>query len=331
MLAFSRALVDRGLEHLIRGLGRLEVSPPGRAALGRHRAPLIHELVAERVPKWRTLCEGVAHKDASAIAAFDVCAQEVLDALRRSRPTDVVGAAAYFADRVLYRNEEEWLDDPSFDERERVHLLATLDRFNEHLGSYASWGRLVRPLVDASPQRPAHVVEIAAGHGAFSLWLARELGEAARITATDLRPEYLALARSQAEVLGVALRTLDATDLSPLEEAGVDVLTCTQSLHHFPPGLVSRFIGEAARVARAGVCFIDAERSALAVALVSPLMLAYGRSYALFHDAAASLRRMYTAEELALLARFAPGVPAHARIEWGRVWPGFAYVRVWAR
>lgn len=330
MLVASRALVDRGLEHVLGAIGRLQVSPPGRAALGRHRAALLHELVDERRARWQSACEGVARRDPESIAAFDACVERALEALRGSRPRDVVGAAAHLADRAFYKNVEEWLDDPTFDERERVHLLATLDRFNEHLGSYASWTRLVQPLVERSPQRPTHIGEIAAGHGAFSLWLARAFQGFARVTATDLRAEYLALARPQADVLGVALRTMDATDLSPLAEEGVDVLVCTQSLHHFPPGLVSRFIGEASRVARVGVCFIDAERSALALLVVSPLMLAYGRSYALFHDAAASLRRMYTAEELALLARLAPGLPAQARVEWGRVSPGFAYVRVWS-
>ena len=39
-----------------------------------------------------------------------------------------------------------------------------------------------------------------------------------------------------------------------------DVIVCTQSLHHFGPGMVARMLGEAARSARAAVVFIDGER-----------------------------------------------------------------------
>ena len=147
--------------------------------------------------------------------------------------------------------------------------------------------------------------------------------------ASDLKDEYLDLGREEARRRGVAVRFVrqDATNLSGLGDS-VDMFLCTQSLHHFPPGMVARMIGQAARHARFGLCFIDAERGFVPLMLLLPLMGLYGRTYAAVHDTVVSLRRMYYAEELLLLARLAPGLPAGAVVEAGRRRPGYAYVAV---
>jgi hypothetical protein len=47
----------------------------------------------------------------------------------------------------------------------------------------------------------------------------------------------------------------------------------------------------------------------------------------LVHDGIVSLRRMFYEEELALLARLAPGLPS-CRVETGTVLPAHAFVRI---
>jgi ubiquinone/menaquinone biosynthesis C-methylase UbiE len=154
-----------------------------------------------------------------------------------------------------------------------------------------------------------------------------------RVIATDLAPEYLEIGRARAEKLAmrddaISFAKQDALDLSAL--ADVDVVTCTQTLHHFPPGMVSRLFAEASSVARYGAVLVDGERNPFAVALITSIAAVLGRGSVPFvHDSFVSMRRMYTEQELALLAELAPqneGEPRRA-IERGWLSPGHIYVR----
>src|SRR6185503_3151896 len=121
------------------------------------------------------------------------------------------------------------------------------------------------------------------------------LGARASVEASDIKGEYLALGRARAAELGAAIGFFVEDALAPegLRARGADVITCTQSIHHFSPGMVARMLGEAARVAEVGVCFIDGERSWLHCGLVATATALYARSYVLFHDGVVSLRRMF--------------------------------------
>src|SRR5262249_448075 len=119
----------------------------------------------------------------------------------------------------------------------------------------------------------------------------------------------------------------DALRLEGLARRGIDVITCTQSLHHFAPGEVARMIGRASRVARVGICFVDGERSWLVYALLSIAAALYGRNYAFAPGPSVSTGRMYYEEELALLATLAPGMPRRSHVETGAVPPAHTFVR----
>jgi ubiquinone/menaquinone biosynthesis C-methylase UbiE len=149
------------------------------------------------------------------------------------------------------------------------------------------------------------------------------------IEASDLREEYLEIGRAAArrKSLDVTFLMQDALDLSALAERGVDVILCTQALHHFPPGMIARMMGEAARAARFGVCIVDGERSWTTLGLVGLVGALYGRTYTFYHDAVTSIRRMYYEEELSLIAQLAPGMP-EVRVETGIVAPSHVYVRM---
>lgn len=322
--------IDPHLERLARLSNRIELRDPVRWRLAEHRRATMQEVASRLGPRARELEAGVVAHDARSIEAYDALVAGALHAMRGRRPKgrSLLGAL----DRALYANHDELLDDPSFPERERVYVLERLDRMNELLGSYDAFVSLTMPFIERARARDgrAKVHDLAAGHGGFALVLKGRLGDAASVTASDLKEEYLALGRRAAQKKGldVAFVAQDALSLANLAREGVDVLTCTQSLHHFPPGMIARMIGEASRVAREGLVFIDAERSLTAIALLAPFVVLWGRSYAFVHDSLVSLRRMYYEEELALLAALAPGLPSGARVETGFAHPGFAYLRI---
>ena len=304
--------IGRGLAQRRRGLG----APPRRPAEGRRR------------PLW----DGVVREDPAAVTAYDHAVQETLETLR-ARTVDAAGAAAGpgtallgHLDRWLYKDQAELLDDVHFPMAQRLQILETLDRLNVHLGSYRRFCERLEPLITAAAARtgaPVELHDLAAGHGGFAIAVKEYFGPPVAVTASDLRPEYLELGRPRARRRGVAVRFVeqDATRLQNLRGRGVDLFLCTQSVHHFPPGMVARMLGEATRAAGTGVCFIDGERGYFPL-LLAPLKGAYGHSWGPLHDTWVSLRRMYLAEELELLGQLAPALPEGAQLAATRLPPG---------
>jgi 2-polyprenyl-3-methyl-5-hydroxy-6-metoxy-1,4-benzoquinol methylase len=206
-------------------------------------------------------------------------------------------------------NEPEYLDDPELDRGMRVRIVEHLDKMNDLFGSYGAFFQRLVPWLDAT--RPTRVLDLAAGHGGFSLAaaeLARGHGAALDVTASDIRREYLELGAARALELGLNLNILvqDALDLSNLEPGAYDVITCTQSLHHFGAGEVAVMFSEAGRIAARGVSFIDGARSALNAAMIAGIGLLVYRDRAFAHDTVVSFRRFFVPEELELLARLGP-------------------------
>lgn len=317
------------LSRLVRAVSRgLPFAEPGPRLLAHHRRTVVRRLVTETQPQVDLLAAEVVGGDPQAVAQYDALIAAVVERLRASRGEAACGIL-HRVDRAFHRDGEEYIDDPSFPERDRVRVIDSLDRFNADTGAYERWFGLVEPLVARAERAggPVRIHELAAGHGSFALHLAERLGDRARVVASDIRPEYLDLGRRRAAERGVDVELVhqDATDLHDL--GGTDVLVCTQSLHHFPPGMIGRMCGEVARAARIGAVFVDGERSLLAMMLATPTLFAYGRSWPVVHDSVVSLRRMYLAEELLLLARLAPALPHEVDIEAGRVPPGYAFVR----
>ena len=153
-------------------------------------------------------------------------------------------------------------------------MIEDVDRFNRLLGSYVRFLDLVAPLL---PPGGGTVLDVASGHGCFPLALAahaRDRGLKLRVIASDLRDEYLAIGRAKGDP-SVEFRVLDALALRGVFAPGeVDVITCTQSLHHLDAALVAGFLAAApsdskmaaacARVAArstAGSCAAMARRS----------------------------------------------------------------------
>lgn len=333
-----RTWAKPGLARLAKDAAELDLvrKDPVLMGLEPHRKRAM-EAVAERFQeRAEALHAGVLSRDPEACARFDALMAEAILSMRAERPLSMEGRLSALgfldaADRFLYRDEPEWLDDPNFPEDKRTRLLDRLDAVNQALGIYDSFLRALRPLVDGAWAKRGQAVRIhdlASGHAGFALRIKREFGERVRMEASDIKPEYLEIGRRRAAALGldVSFFVEDALSMDGVCERGVDIVTCTQSIHHFPPGMVARMMGEAHRAAEHAVLFIDGQRSLLALSLFVPAGLFLGRNLPLVRDGIVSLRRMYYKEELALLAALSPGIAGRARVVTERIVPAHGYV-----
>jgi hypothetical protein len=339
-----REAFDPPFERFLRFSAGLDLArDPVRLRLARHREEAMRRALEEALPRALALEAGVVARDPEAICRYDALVSEAMARMRAARPEEGEGGGGRVSvdailgavDRRFYKNAPERLDDPDFPEADRREALDLLDRFNQALGTYDAFMEVIAPLVleaerRAGGRRPVRVHDLASGHAGFAVWIKQRLGDRALVEASDIKPEYLAIGRERAEALGVRvdLFTEDALAMDGPRARGVDVLLCTQALHHFPPGMVARMVGEASRAANVGACFIDGERSLTTLALFLPAATLYTRHGTLVHDGIVSIRRMYYREELGLLAALAPGKPPDLRVETGSSLPAHAYLRI---
>jgi 2-polyprenyl-3-methyl-5-hydroxy-6-metoxy-1,4-benzoquinol methylase len=215
-------------------------------------------------------------------------------------------------DRAVYRRDRgEHIDDPTLPDARRTALVNDLDRLNRGLGFYHWAFRALEGVVDGAPDGELSVLDIGSGHGAFPIRLAAEgrLGtHRLRVVGSDIEPAYVAAGVRAARARGVMVefRRVDALALDTLAER-FDVITCTQTVHHFPPAMLADLMVRARRNARHGVLFFDARRGAVTLAGVTLAALAISRDRFFLDDGTVSVRRMYSPAELDLLARCAPG------------------------
>jgi 2-polyprenyl-3-methyl-5-hydroxy-6-metoxy-1,4-benzoquinol methylase len=135
--------------------------------------------------------------------------------------------------------------------------------------------------------------------------LAKQEGLELDLVASDIADEYLEIGRRHAEErdLPVRFAVQDALDTTNLGKDAFDLVVCTQSLHHFPPGLVAVLTHEALRFASRAVVLIDGARSKSSAALIRLLGVLRYRDLPFAHDSWISLRKFFAPEELGLLAR----------------------------
>ena len=108
-------------------------------------------------------------------------------------------------------------------------------------------------------------------------------------------------------------------------DGGVDVVTCSQVLHHFAEDDAVRLLRELTRVARVGVVVGDLRRSWLAAGLFWLASFPLGFHPVTRHDGVLSVLRGFTADELRALARRAGAqAPAVRRA------PGWRLVASWS-
>lgn len=192
--------------------------------------------------------------------------------------------------------------------------MADLPRSNALFGG----ARIVRrALADVWPALPprATLLDVGTGLGdlaaAAKRW-ARDAGVELSTVGFDVSAELLAEAASR---LG-ATAAGDARDL-PFGDASVDVVVCSQLLHHFPEPEIGEVLRELHRVARLRVIVSDLRRSWLAAAGIWLASFPLGFHPVSRHDGVLSVLRGFTGRELGAHVIRAVGVAPTVRRRFG--------------
>jgi SAM-dependent methyltransferase len=186
--------------------------------------------------------------------------------------------------------------------RHNLHDMALANRW---LGAQRSMvGRVGAWLRSLPTNRHVTVLDVATGSGDFPLTLHQwsvQQGRAVALFASDVNREVLDVAREELREYPVQLVQHDALHM-PFRDRSVDIITCSQALHHFDRDAVVRLLQEFARVARIGVIVSDLRRSY--IAYWGARLMAYGPVSALSrHDGPLSVLRAYTPDEVGVLAQ----------------------------
>ena len=215
----------------------------------------------------------------------------------------------------------ERLDEPGVDPRLVRRSLRDVTVANRLFGgTHAVLAELARVLGEVGPD--ATLLDVGTGLGDIpraAAAMARRRGVALRIVGVDYSETLVSASRGET---ALAVRA-DARAL-PFSDGAVDVVTCSQTLHHFADPEAAVVLRELDRVARVRVIVSDLRRSWLAAAglwIASFPLLFHPVSR---HDGVLSVLRGFTAAELARAVRdatgTAPGIARH---------PGFRLTASW--
>ena len=103
----------------------------------------------------------------------------------------------------------------------------------------------------------------------------------------------------------------------PFRDHSIDVVTCSQLLHHFEEEEAVALLRECSRVARRAVIVGDLRRSWLAVAGLWTTSFALGFHPVSRHDGVVSILRGFTASDLQRMVRKATGRDAYVKRQLG--------------
>jgi SAM-dependent methyltransferase len=219
------------------------------------------------------------------------------------------------------RRGHEVLDDPATDPALRERSLRDVRRANLVLGG--SWAVLaeIRRLLPGLPPT-ASLLDVGTGLGDIPAGAARLARRRGVRLATYGLDEAATLARVVRGVLDESVCG-DARRL-PFADASVDVVTCSQLLHHFPDVEIPAVLRELSRVARRAVIVSDSRRSWLAAAGFWLVTWPLGFHPVSRHDGFVSVLRGFTGAELGRHVSGATGVEAAVRRH-----PGFRLTATW--
>lgn len=197
------------------------------------------------------------------------------------------------------------LPSDTFARDELEGALNDLTLVNRYLGN----GRAVLKQLAAMKAETAGdgftVLDVATGSAdipvAIAKW-ARQAGIRVGITAVDLDPTSIGIARRRCESHPeITLAVADGFAL-PFANQRFDYVLCSKTAHHFTDKEVSRMIREFSRVARRGYVIVDLRRSWVAWFLIHLLTRLFTRNRLSRNDGPLSVLKAYTPGELAALA-----------------------------
>jgi len=191
------------------------------------------------------------------------------------------------------------MDDPDVDATELAANFRDIELANARFGGS-------KPVVQAILARDVtRILDVGCGSADVPralLGAARKRGRRLEIVALDNSETVLAIARARTGTEpAIRFQRGDAVAL-PFTDASFDVATCNLALHHFDPPLAVKVLGELRRVSRVTPLVCDLERSRLGYAATVAFARLIAKNRLTKHDGPLSVKRAYTANELALLA-----------------------------
>jgi len=198
----------------------------------------------------------------------------------------------------------EYLDAPGVDPRLVRRSLADVALANALFGGTRA---VLLELGDVLPELTATATLLDVGSGVG------DIAARARELAHQQRVELSLITIDMAETLAIASRARtgnavrgNATAL-PFADRSVDVVMCSQTLHHFDDVSAARVLKELDRVARVRVIISDLRRSWLAAAGLWLASFPLGFHPVSRHDGIVSIMRGYTRDELSRLVHASTG------------------------
>ncbi len=186
----------------------------------------------------------------------------------------------------------ELLDSDAGTPSEIDAAMTDLRRFSRWLGGTSTLCSMLSRVLEATGRRELSLLDVAAGPAEASLAAMHRLDH------HGIRVHLTLLDRSVTHLPKNGVRTLAGDALAlPFSDGTFDVVTCSLFLHHLEPDESVRFLNEALRVCRHAVLVNDVRRHPVHLALSYAVLPLY-RSRLTRHDAPASIRRAYTAEEV---------------------------------
>jgi SAM-dependent methyltransferase len=222
------------------------------------------------------------------------------------------------------RRDAEILDDPDADPALALRSLRDVARANALFGGRRAVVREVAAaLATVPPGSSCTLLDVGTGIGDIPR-AAQRLGATRGVTVQTIGLELsVTIAQAATSRCSHAVAA-DALAL-PFATASVDLVTCSQVLHHFDGEAAAQLLRECTRVARHAVIIGDLRRSWVAIAGLWAGSYLLGFHPVSRHDGIVSIRRGYTLEELRALVQSSTG--CHPRTHGGL---GFRVVARWA-
>lgn len=223
------------------------------------------------------------------------------------------------------RRGAEILDDPTADAALSLRSLRDVALANRLFGGKRAVLHELRALFRAYPKgRALTLLDVGTGLGdipAGAAQLAAKYGHQLHTIGMELAPPLAraAAANCRSVLAGNAMHL-------PFADASVDVITCSQVLHHFDGEEAAQLLRECTRVARTAVIVGDLRRSWLAVAGLWSSSFLLGFHPVSRHDGVLSVLRGYTRHELRELVERSTGCVCMTRQHLG-----FRITAVWSR
>ncbi|HEY8795103.1 MAG TPA: methyltransferase domain-containing protein [Gemmatimonadaceae bacterium] len=197
------------------------------------------------------------------------------------------------------RRGHEILDDPEVDDELRARSLADVARSNVMFGGSRAVQAELATVLGVTGAQSVSLLDVGTGIGdiparAMERWRARGLSLTAY--GVDICPSILRDARAS----GLIPICADALAL-PIATKSVDVVICSQTLHHFEATEAIAVLRELDRVARERVIVSDIRRSWLAAAGIWLASYPLGFHPVSRHDGVVSVLRGFTTGELTQL------------------------------